>query len=154
MSDPSPAPLTKPAWIALSGLIPFLLLAIALPVAPDPLAPALVQAMIAYGAVVLAFLGGVRWGAELARAPQAPHLIRLAAAGLQTVPAWIAVLMLNRPLWAITVLLVAGFAHLTWDLSGVRAGLLPSWTYRLRIGLTLIASACLVIAAASQLRLI
>ena len=150
----SPSPLIWPAWIALSGLIPYLVLAIWLPFAPDPLAEALVGAMIGYGAVVLGFLGGVRWGAELVRAPDAPNLARLAFAGLQTVPAWIAVLMLNRPLWALTLLAVAGFAHLSWDLAGVRAGLLPAWTYRLRVGLTLIAVACLAVAAASELRLL
>jgi hypothetical protein len=150
----TPAPLFWPAWIALSGLIPYLVLAAWIPFASDALAAGLVRAMIAYAAVVLGFLGGVRWGAELTRAPEAPHLRRLIAAGLQTVPAWIAVLMLNRPLWALTLLAAAGLAHLTWDLAGVRAGLLPAWTYRLRIGLTLIGFACLAVAALSSLRLI
>lgn len=149
-TSPPPLPPYAPSWIALSGLLPYLIIAAWLPFASDALAAKLVEAMIAYAGVVLGFLGGVRWGAELVRAPESPHLGRLAMAGLQTVPGWIAVLMMTeRPLWALALLALAGFAHLNWDLAAARSGLVPAWTYRLRIALTLIATACLAIAALS-----
>lgn len=160
MTTPAPPiPPTAPSWIALSGLLPYLIIAAWLPFASDALAPKLVEALIAYAGVVLGFLGGVRWGAELVRAPvgphHGPHLGRLAMAGLQTVPGWIAVLMMTeRPLWALALLTVAGFAHLNWDLAAARNGLLPAWTYRLRIALTLIATACLGVAALSVVEVV
>jgi hypothetical protein len=135
-------------------LAPFLVLAGWLPFSSGGLRETLIGAMIGYGAVVLGFLGGVRWGAELARAPQAPHLGRLIAAGLQTVPAWVALLIADHAILSLTLLVLAGFAHLNWDIAAARAGLLPAWTARLRFVLTMMGTACLGIAALCVLRLL
>lgn len=141
-------------WLALSGLVPYLIVAAWLPFADRLLGDDLIVALIKYAAVVLGFLGGVRWGAELARAPDAPNLKRLMFGGLITVPAWIALLMTDQPLWSIGILVLLGFAQLNWDLASARVGLLPGWTYRMRIALTLIATACMGVAALSAVRLI
>jgi hypothetical protein len=129
-------------WLALSGVLPFLALAAgALFAVLDR--SVLTQAAIFYAAIVAGFTGGVRWGAELARAPDRPDAARLAVAGLMTVPAWGALLLIGQPTLAIGLLTLAGLGQLAWDIAGARAGLLPAWTARLRIGLTLVALACL-----------
>jgi hypothetical protein len=145
-----------PALIALSGLAPFLVLAGWIAVASDGLADALTKALIGYGAVVHGFTGGVRWGAELARSPQTPHLGRLGAAGLQTVPAFGALVLvgLERPLWALGLLAIAGFLQLMWDLGGARLGLLPGWTACLRLSLTVGGLGCLGVGALAVLRVL
>jgi Protein of unknown function (DUF3429) len=131
--------------IAASGVVPFALLAAALPLAPASGTRMIVAAMIAYGAVVLGFLGGVRWGAELARQPPAPF--RMAMAGLATVPAWASLLVSAHQLLAIALVLAAGLAQLCWDVRAAQTGLLPAWTMALRIGLTAAAAVCLGVAA-------
>lgn len=144
----SPALPAGAGLIALSGLVPLLLMAGALPFAPAGWKPALTDGVIAYAAVTAGFLGGVRWGAELARAPARPHLPRLAGAGLMTMPAFAALLLMaHRPV-ALLLLVLAGIGQLMWDLAAAHAGLLPAWTFRLRIALTLIGAACLGVAAA------
>lgn len=143
MRAPSPPPLA--GWIALSGLAPLLALAVAAVFAPAADRPILAQAAISYAAVVAGFAGGVRWGAELARAPDRPDSARLAAAGLMTLPAWGALLLSAHQAIALALLAAAGVAQLFWDVAGAKAGLLPAWTFRLRIGLTVIGLVCLAL---------
>lgn len=135
------------ALLALSGLGAPLSLAVLIALSPSDATPPLIAALIAYSGVVQGFTGGVRWGAELVRAPDKPNLVRLAAAGLITAPAWCGVLLVTPPLWlpaqAMALLAVTGFAQLAWDVSAARAGLLPGWTVQLRVVLTVLAVACL-----------
>jgi hypothetical protein len=79
------------------------------------------------------------------RAPDRPDAIRLAAAGLMTIPAWGALLLRGQPALAIGLLALAGLVQLVWDVSAARSGLLPAWTLRLRVGLTLIGLVCLAL---------
>jgi hypothetical protein len=101
--------------------------------------------MIAYGAVLLSFVGGVRWGAEILRAPFAPSTWRLAAAALPPVLGWIAVLAVHAPLPALGLLVLAGSVHLAWDIKAALSGLLPPWTVRLRAITASVAMACLAV---------
>jgi hypothetical protein len=121
--------------IAALGAAPILGLALAVWGAPRS-ADLCASVAIAYGGVLLGFLGGVRWGAELVRAPGAPSLWRLSAAGLAVAPG-VAVVLLTaqRPL-ALGLLAVAGLLCLAWDVAAARAGLLPRWTGPLRLALT------------------
>lgn len=145
MTGQSTPPPVLAGWLALSGLAPFLALAVATPFAAGIDRPILIQAAIAYSAVVGGFSGGVRWGAELVRAPDRPDAIRLAAAGLMTVPAWGALLLRGQPALAIGLLALASLGQLVWDVSAARSGLLPAWTLRQRVGLTLIGLVCLAL---------
>jgi hypothetical protein len=131
--------------IGASGLVPFVLLTVALPLAPASGTRTIVAGMIAYGAVVLGFLGGVRWGAELVR--QSPAPFRMAMAGLATAPAWASLLVSAQQTLAIALVLAAGLAQLWWDVRAAQTGLLPVWTRTLRIGLTATAAVCLGVAA-------
>ena len=63
MSRQIPAPA---AWLGGAGLIPFALAALMAMIAEDAELRAIaLRGFVAYSAVILAFLGGVRWGAAL-----------------------------------------------------------------------------------------
>ena len=96
----------------------------------------------AYGAVIASFLGGIRWGAAAARgAGSADYLIAI-------VPSLVAWAALAAPApWDLRVL---GILVLVWgvvdqDLS--RRGLAPVWLTRLRLVLSGVAGAALLVAA-------
>jgi len=123
----------------LLGLIPFLL---------SPLAGLAVPAhakdvglvALGYGALILSFLGGARWGLEVAR--PVPRFTIISLAMLPTL-AGLAVLLipgLARPV-QLTAMAVLLALHLAWD---VRADGLPPWYPRLRVILSVGAVAGLV----------
>ena len=147
-ANPVPAGIPKAAlWLGPLGLIPFLAGALAPWLLPAARLPDAGLALIGYGAVILSFLGGVHWG--LAAPAGRPLQI-----GLSVVPSlvgWLALLVANLhaagpALW----LLAAAFAILlAGDLFAARCGLTPAWYPRLRVPLTLIVVACLIIGALS-----
>ncbi len=96
----------------------------------------------AYGAVIASFLGGIRWGAAAARnAGNADYLIAVVPSLL----AW-AALAVPAP-WDLRML---GGLVLLWgviDQDLTRRGLTPVWMGRLRLVLSGIAGASLLIAA-------
>ena len=86
-----------------------------------------------YGALILSFLGGARWGLEVAR-PQP----RVAVVSLAMLPSLVGLVLLLLPsdwrslqLWGLAAALLL---HWLWD---VRAAGLPPWYPRLRTILTL-----------------
>lgn len=93
------------------------------------------MALRAYGACILAFMGGVQWGVLLPRdnghAPFSRYLISV-------LPALVAVPCLLVPDRPGLMGLIAGFILLlAYDLSTVRQGLAPQWYASLRTQLTL-----------------
>jgi len=138
--------------LSLAGLLPFVGLTLLLVAGQRPSANTslALAALIGYGAVILSFLGGIRWGATLGeRNPSAQAL----ALGVSIIPAiigWSAILLLSArgQAFAPLSLLIAGFlTQGLWDLVGARSGALPQWFARLRLPLTLIVTACLIVAA-------
>ncbi|MBC7521021.1 MAG: DUF3429 domain-containing protein [Sandarakinorhabdus sp.] len=123
----------------LLGLIPFLLpplLGVWIPAH----AGAIALVALGYGALILSFLGGARWGLEVAAPKPAFGVVSLSMlptlAGLALLLApWLA-----RPvqLTAISVLLAL---QMVWD---VRSKRLPGWYPRLRVLLTMGAVAGLI----------
>lgn len=142
-----------PLGLTLAGLIPFAAAAALLWLYPGQLAgaanPGLV--LIVYAAVILSFLGGVRWGAEinaqgsggLPRAPQMYLSMLGALAGWGAV-LWAAAGQLDWPVFAAAA--AAHLLHLVWDANG--AGL-PFWYRRLRILAGSGAAVSLIAAAAA-----
>jgi hypothetical protein len=139
--------------LALAGLLPFLGLsalsvtgAAALPGA----GPQLVEAEIGYGAVILSFLGGIRWGAALTEPNKVAQSVGLVMSVIPSLISWAALLYFAyraQPI-APLALLVAGFiTQGVWDLVGARRGALPRWFARLRLPLTVIVIACLATTA-------
>src|SRR5689334_416925 len=79
----APAPL----WtIALLALAPFPISAALYAYGPETVAHGSLTALLSWSALVLSFLGGVRWGLESAR--DAPRWTRLWASVVSSVAAW------------------------------------------------------------------
>lgn len=133
-------PIPKPVLVyGLLGLIPFLappLLGLWTP----PHAGFLGLIALGYGALILSFLGGARWGFEVMR--PSPRFGVVTLAMLPTIAGLLLLLApwLARPvqLNAMAVLLAL---HCWWD---VRSEGMPRWYPRLRVGLTVVAAAGLI----------
>ena len=119
-------------WLGLGGLLPFFGLSAGLWVTTGPLALGLCTALVAYGAVILSFMGGVHWGAAM-QGPEGPSWGRLVASVLPALVAWPTVLM---PVPGLGVLMAGFLALLVYDLSLVKRGQLVSWYSHLRLVLT------------------
>lgn len=141
--------------LGLAGLLPFFASAGALAFGVGAMeeggrlyAAAAQTALLAYGAVILSFLGGAHWGQEVAAARPAA----LAAAVLPSIAAWLAVVIALTPLAQPRVgggLMIVGFlAMLAYDMAAVRAGLWPRWYGPVRVTLTLGAVASLAVGLA------
>lgn len=129
-----------------AGILPFWGLATAALVFGDWRAAAL-AGLAAYGALILSFLGGARWGIEAMRA--APRLGVVTLAMVPTLAGWGLVMMpaaMRAAQLAGLALLLA--VHLAWDLRAVG---LPGWYPRLRAVLTAGAMAGLLAGAVAAL---
>ncbi|MGF1464218.1 MAG: DUF3429 domain-containing protein [Maricaulaceae bacterium] len=143
MSTHSPIPF-GPKLLGPLGLAPFFASAAAVGFAPEPWAGWGDLSLIGYGAVILSFLGGVRWGRYLTVDP-APGLAAWTASIAPSLLGWVAVLAHDAPRVA-CALLIAGFtAQYLWDRRTAKAGGLPAWYGRLRTLLSLGAITALAI---------
>lgn len=98
--------------------------------------------LVAYGAVILAFLGAVHWGLALASPDHPATTSRLGLGVLPALVGWVALLL---PRGMGLLVLVAGFLAV-WAAEEIaaRQGLLPGLGYLwLRRGLTLAVVTCL-----------
>lgn len=140
-------------YLGASGLIPFGATAAAVAMLPDAWRTMALLALLAYGAVILSFLGAVHWGVAIAgrgpvdRPDTASKLD--ARLGWSVVPAllgWCSMLVAPAPG---LVLQMLGFvACLAMDQRIAREGHLPAWYPKLRWPLTLIVLICLAAALA------
>ena len=135
---------SRALWlISGSGLLPFFVCLTLAYAAPDR-RDAAITVFVAYAALTLTFLGGARWGAELARAPDRPNLVRLVASALPSIVALAALLPETPPRLALSLLAVSSAAQLIWDVRDARRGLLPSWNARLRTVMTVLGTLCML----------
>lgn len=142
-----------PLALTLSGLIPFAAPAAMLWLAPEDAAlqDKAGMALLVYGAVILSFLGGVRWGAEI-NAQGSGGIPRSALLNLSMLGPlagwglvlWGAIAGLGWPVFA--AMAGAQGLHAAWDSDG--AGL-PMWYRRLRRLAAVGAVAALIAAAAA-----
>lgn len=135
----------RTAWLlGLAGLLPFAGSALAFFAAPDSWAGFAEGALIAYGAVILSFLGAVHWGLAL-RAPAEEAGWGPARLLLGIVPAllgWVALLLPDvfaLPLLALGILGTAGVEQ--WARG---KGLVPGDYLVLRWVLSISAALCLM----------
>lgn len=154
MSDPSrDTPPRWASWLVLSGATPFVALLGLMQVVHRDQAQTLFLTMLVYASVLLGFIGGVRFGAEIVRKPSDPAPGRLIWAAAQsiigTAAAGAAVLATHV---SVGLLLVGGAAHLAWDIAAARRGLLPGWLIRPRTVAALTSWACIVSGAALLFR--
>lgn len=138
------------AWLGYGGLLPFIGLALA--GAADP-GRALIwmNAMLAYGAVILSFVGALHWGVAMV-APQAASRSSLFVwSVVPSLLGWAALLGAQAGFAGTAALvLVAGFlAHFVMDLRLAKSGTqLPAWYLPLRLQLTSVATLCLLLSLA------
>jgi hypothetical protein len=136
---------TAPLVLGWLGAAPFLALAAASWRGGMIHEPTARTALVAYGAVILSFMGGVDWGLAMGRAR--PGLGDWRAYGISIFPALLAWLSLALPSRAaLGGLTFALGLLLAYDLWSAGRGEAPAWYPRLRAPLTLSAMACLALA--------
>ncbi len=141
--------------LGLLGLLPFLGCTVGIIVFPSQVpVPNLVQAMIAYGAVILAFLGGVHWGFALEPRPTvtvpgqaALDHRRLALGVLPSLVGWAALLvpLVASSLVAIVLLILGFLATTLVEAQARRRGAMPAGYMGLRWLLSAVVLLCLVV---------
>ena len=95
------------------------------------------QIAVAYGAIILSFLGGIRWGDAVAKGAAATLFISVLPS-----LAGFGALLINT--FNGTMILMAGFAaQAIWDI--IAPGTLPDWFIRLRMVISVVVIACLTI---------
>ena len=138
-------PPLAPALLGALGLIPFLGLAAAALLADAFWSAFAADAVLLYGAVILSFLGGCRWGFACAGMGSGPRFRALLVAVAPALLAWGAAMAGGR---AGLVLLAGGLLLLfAADESLTRAGGAPEWWAKLRAPLTILAAGSLIAAA-------
>lgn len=121
--------------LGLAGLIPFVAGA-ASQWASVPLltAESGLKLAIVYGAIILSFLGGIRWGTAIGPYDTGRQTTEFSASVLGSLAGLAAVFLPAIPALA---LLIAGFLMQgLWDVMSVDSGRLPNWFGRLRMILT------------------
>jgi len=115
-----------------------------------------VLAFSLYGAVLLSFLGGVRCGIEIMRAPQGPNGLRLFFSALPGLAGWtLTMFMLAFPAGIGAAAVFSGLfaAQYVWDHRSARDAAAPDWYPVLRQVLTGGAMIiCMIIPLATALR--
>lgn len=144
----SPLPDTLPtsvAWLGYGGLLPFIGLPLLAALDPHH-QPLWRDALVAYGAVILSFVGALHWGfaMQLPELDAAQRRNRFIWSTVPALLAWPAVLL---EIQLAAPLLVAGFiAHYLQDRRLARASTLPGWYLPLRLRLTTVACLSLILA--------
>jgi len=131
--------------LALSGYVPILVLLLWL-MGVDAAHPArepTLALLESYCAIILSFLGGIRWGLGMVfRGGGSPR--DLIASCVPPLVGWAAV---YAPVpYAFALFAVAFAAQGAWDNFAVHAGMAPRWYGRLRILLTVLVVAAMVLA--------
>ena len=126
-------------WLGFAGLIPFLLAAAIGLLPAAPLHDLSLQALLAYGAVILSFLGGIRWGLAIATTDSADLFGPLFLSVLSALLGWIALLV---PSSTGLVLLALGFAAIL--IADLWLSTAPYWYRSLRLPLSVGAIAALL----------
>ena len=135
--------------LGLAGLIPFLAGSYAaLSYAEDAGRMALL-ALVAYAAVILAFLGGVHWGIGLQAGTGQSVRVQRLRFGLSVVPSlvgWAGLLVVfaGLPKTGLAVMILGFAATTVVEARGARAGLVPAGYMGLRWVLSIVVVVCLV----------
>ena len=141
------SPPQVPMALMFAGIIPFVSTAGLMFVWRDT--PALKVTMspwlLVYAALILSFLGGVRWGVEIAKRER-PRFAELGPATLGALIGWglvMAAFQHGFPAWTFAAMMVALILHFLYDIISPE---LPLWYRRLRLWPTLGAVGSLVLA--------
>ncbi|XP_051249165.1 transmembrane protein 69-like [Dicentrarchus labrax] len=133
----------KPAlYLGFSGLIPFLSAPL-LMAATQSFYPELAYAQVVYGASIVSFLGGSRWGFAIpAGSPAQPDWMNLGNSVVPSLLAWLALLCRDNIAEGALVVIMGLGLSLHYDLTLLPG--YPSWFKAMRTILTLVATFSLV----------
>lgn len=133
----------KPAlYLGFSGLIPFLSAPI-LMAATQAYYPEVAHAQMIYGACIVSFLGGARWGFAIPEgSPAQPDWKNIGNSVVPSLLAWLAILCKDNISEAVLVVLMGLGLSLHYDL--VLLPGYPAWFKAMRTVLTLVATFSLV----------
>ncbi len=133
--------------LGMLGLGPFVALAAGAALAPGIWQSLASLALLAYGATIVSFLGGIYWGVAIA-----PHTHSLHERGIflmiSVAPqllGWLALIV--PPPWGHWVIAAALLALLALDQAAVQSGVAPPWFGRLRRPLSIAAAIAMITGA-------
>lgn len=135
--------------LGLAGLLPFLFGAAMVWCPVESMAAFGVTMLAGYGAVILSFLGGVRWGRLLGDDERIARWLPLSLSILPSLVAWTALLLPPPALFA--VLAIGLVLQYLLDRDATESGDLPRWYGQLRLILTLGAVASVLSGLVAQL---
>ncbi|WP_323762079.1 DUF3429 domain-containing protein [Maricaulis sp.] len=135
-----------PLWLGLAGWLPFWIpVGLTAQAAMSGRSAAAEAALfLVYAAIILGFLGGVRWGQALSDENSTATTYTLSI--LSSLAGLAATLLVwaGAPLTGFALVLASLFLHWRWDARSARQGVLPAWYGRLRSILTLGACAAAI----------
>ena len=131
-----PSPIPPVALVlGLAGLIPFGASAFSqwlqVPFLPSELG---FKAGTIYGAVILSFLGGIRWGTAMKTLNQDRQARQLAGSIVACLAGWLSLLL--SPVIGICLLIAGFLLQALWDILSVEQNHLPEWFAKFRMLLT------------------
>ena len=119
--------------LGLAGLIPFMAGAVLLWM-PE-IAPTIGHRLVVgYDAIILTFLGGIRWSTAIGPYGGQRQSFEFTASVLGSLAGLAALFLPAIP--AMTLLIAGLLTQALWDITSVEAGLLPRWFGKLRMVLT------------------
>jgi ABC-type proline/glycine betaine transport system permease subunit len=139
---------TSAAWLGGLGAAPFIGLAGAMPFLEAEPRRLVAHALVAYGATILSFLGGVHWGLAIGSPTKTEHgklPARLVLSVIPSLAGWAALLVPEMS--GLFILTVAIAAMLWIDIRATRAGQAPPWYPKLRVPLSGVVMAALLLGA-------
>lgn len=136
-----------PLWLGLAGVLPFAIgmvvyAAGGIWIVDQAFA---LRSTLGYGAVILSFLGGTRWGMGVLLANEDKRDARLSLSVLPSLLGWVALLLPAFP--ALVLLAVAFAAQGAWDVGDAADDGAPSWFAHLRTVLTALVCSLLSVTA-------
>lgn len=129
-------------WLGYGGLLPFVALAVAAWVNGSN--SLWRNALLAYGAVILSFVGALHWGfaMSLSGISAKQKTFSFVWSVVPALMAWLALLMTSK--YAIAMLVAGFLTHFWQDRRLVQVANLPVWYLPLRMRLTLVACIALL----------
>lgn len=132
-------------WLGWAGVLPFAFCLAGYLLSEGETRASFAHAFVAYGAVILSFVGAVHWGVVLGRASGPGGALRVAVSVVPALAAWLALsLPVGAAAWTLFVTFVLFRA---WESRAGVAAPLPPWYRHLRTGLTLAVGALLLVFA-------
>ncbi|XP_068427405.1 transmembrane protein 69-like [Clinocottus analis] len=133
---------TPALYLGFSGLIPFLSAPV-LMATTQSFYPELAYAQVVYGALIVSFLGGARWGFAIpAGSPAQPDWMNLGNSVVPSLLAWLALFCRDNIAEGALVVIMGLGLSLHYDLTLLPG--YPSWFKAMRTVLTLVATFSLV----------